>query len=204
MGKDLAGLALPLRAVNVSNAEGFDLGWCAVDANGRVIGYCMTEAQARQLVAPFAASHALPNAPGDCPHGMQTGGTPKAPCALCEADRLSSLPSTTPQKRLPEDVAICRRQPHGERSIGWVPLGREAENAMLDGLFTPSATACRNSEAFTVLGLVEWLQRWWKRDAAWRESQQAQLGPDVAHLMRGVADMIEQNNRADGGKQTNG
>lgn len=67
---------------------------------------------------------------------------------------------------------------------------------------TASATACRDSEAFTVLGLVEWLQRWWKRDAVWRESQQAQLGPDVAHLMRGVANMIEQNNSPDGGEQT--
>jgi hypothetical protein len=49
-----ATLALPLRAVNVSSPDGWNFGWCAVDANNRIIGYCMTEAQAKQLVAPFA------------------------------------------------------------------------------------------------------------------------------------------------------
>jgi hypothetical protein len=49
-----AALALPLRAVNVSSPDGWNFGWCAVDANNRIIGYCMTEAQAKQLVAPFA------------------------------------------------------------------------------------------------------------------------------------------------------
>lgn len=53
----------------------------------------------RQIRADYAPSHALENAEPGCPHGMQTGGTPKAPCALCEADRLAaSVPSTTPQK----------------------------------------------------------------------------------------------------------
>lgn len=54
--QDTAALALPLRAINVSNHDGFTLGWCAVDANNRVIGYCMTEAQAKQLVAPFSGA----------------------------------------------------------------------------------------------------------------------------------------------------
>lgn len=52
------GLALPLRALEVGTPGGFQLGWCAVDADDRVIGYCMTEEQAKQLVAPFAESHA--------------------------------------------------------------------------------------------------------------------------------------------------
>ena len=44
---------------------------------------------------------------------------------------------------------------------------------------------------FPPLAMVEWLQRWWKMDGGWRNLQRAQLGPDVAQLMRGVADMIE-------------
>jgi hypothetical protein len=58
-----AALALPLRAVNVSSPDGWNFGWCAVDANNRIIGYCMTEAQAKQLVAPFA--HADSATPAD-------------------------------------------------------------------------------------------------------------------------------------------
>jgi hypothetical protein len=58
-----ATLALPLRAVNVSAPDGWNFGWCAVDANNRIIGYCMTEAQAKQLVAPFA--HADSATPAD-------------------------------------------------------------------------------------------------------------------------------------------
>lgn len=46
-------------------------------------------------------------------------------------------------------------------------------------------------DATANLILVEWLQRWWKRDEEWRDQQRAQFGPDVAALMRGVADMIE-------------
>lgn len=50
-------------------------------------------------------SHALENAEPGCPHGMQTGGTPKAPCALCEADRLAaSVPSTTRRTMTLPDV----------------------------------------------------------------------------------------------------
>jgi hypothetical protein len=58
-----AALALPLRAVNVSSPDGWNFGWCAVDANNRIIGYCMTETQAKQLVAPFA--HADSATPAD-------------------------------------------------------------------------------------------------------------------------------------------
>lgn len=54
--KNGEGLALPLRAVSTVSAEGFNFGWCVVDANNRVLGYCMTERQAAQLVAPFASS----------------------------------------------------------------------------------------------------------------------------------------------------
>lgn len=50
------GLALPLEALPVVSSEGFDFGWCVVDAGKRVLGYCLTEAQAKQLVAPFARS----------------------------------------------------------------------------------------------------------------------------------------------------
>lgn len=49
-------LALPLRAVKLNEPGGFEFGWCAVDAEDRVIGYCMTETQAKQLVAPFLSS----------------------------------------------------------------------------------------------------------------------------------------------------
>lgn len=49
-------MSLPLRAVHLASPGGWDFGWCAVDANNRVVGHCMTEAQAHQLVAPFLQS----------------------------------------------------------------------------------------------------------------------------------------------------
>lgn len=38
--------------------------------------------------------------------------------------------------------------------------------------------------------ITAWLKRWWLDDA-WREEQKKIYGPDIAHLLRGVADMIE-------------
>lgn len=39
--------------------------------------------------------------------------------------------------------------------------------------------------------LTAWLQSWWQQDDAWRAEQRKLYGSDTAHLLRGVADMIE-------------
>ena len=44
--------------------------------------------------------------------------------------------------------------------------------------------------------LIVWLQSWWTLSEAERADRHKTFGPDVAHLMRGVADMIEQSNAA--------
>lgn len=49
-------LALPLRAIELSKPGSWEFGWCVVDATDRVLGYCMTEAQAKQLAAPFSSA----------------------------------------------------------------------------------------------------------------------------------------------------
>ena len=38
--------------------------------------------------------------------------------------------------------------------------------------------------------IIKWCKRWWQDDA-WREEQKKTYGCDTAHLLRGVADMIE-------------
>ena len=40
--------------------------------------------------------------------------------------------------------------------------------------------------------LVAWLQSWWQISEAERADRRKTFGPDVAHLLRGVADMIEE------------
>ena len=44
--------------------------------------------------------------------------------------------------------------------------------------------------------LVAWLKSWWQISDAERADLRKIFGPDVAHLLRGVADMIEQPNAA--------
>ena len=40
--------------------------------------------------------------------------------------------------------------------------------------------------------MVAWLKLWWSEDEFWRGMRRSSgFGPDVAHLMRGVADMID-------------
>ena len=39
--------------------------------------------------------------------------------------------------------------------------------------------------------IVKWCQKWWQNDD-WRKEQMKVYACDVAHLLRGVADMIEQ------------
>lgn len=58
------GLFLPLEAIDVSAPGGFQIGWCVVDANKRVIGYCMTEKQAHQLAD---AANGTPRSAGTRP-----------------------------------------------------------------------------------------------------------------------------------------
>lgn len=65
--KNGEGLALPLEAINVSGKDGWDFGWCVVNANKRVHGYCLTEKQAHQIV--------------DAVNGTIPSATPQKPVA---------------------------------------------------------------------------------------------------------------------------
>jgi len=44
--------------------------------------------------------------------------------------------------------------------------------------------------------LVTWLRKWWKNGPFWRASERLKYSVDVAHLLRGVADMIDRPERA--------
>lgn len=87
-------------------------------------------------------------------------------------DRLSTRPTTG---------LTCE---YGEHPPRLVSTQRDTEFDVDQWLRLKDATA--------VLLITEWLQRWWKRGPGWRNIQRAQLGPDTAQLMRGVADYIEQ------------
>lgn len=74
----------------------------------------------------------------------------------------------------------------------WAYLTSDDFTRALQGHYIESSAPSAREATFAPLEMVEWLQRWWKRDATWRNQQRAMLGQDVAQLMRGVADMLEQ------------
>ena len=117
-------------------------------------------------------------------------------------DLLAALQSATPANARAvalENLMVAANIPlplrnRAERFLRTsAPHHREREwyqiiEAMLKAATLPEAPQPAGHMA---VGLVEWLKWWWERDQEWRELQRKELGPDVAHLMRGVADMIE-------------
>lgn len=110
-------LALPLRAMNVSSKDGWDFGWCVVDATDRVLGYCMTEAQAKQLVAPFAETAMVQknignSAPGYVESETRENEVPAG--AKGDANASASVPST-PARPAGASALSAARLPEGWR-----------------------------------------------------------------------------------------
>jgi hypothetical protein len=76
-----------------------------------------------------------------------------------------------------------------QKCFSWI-YGDQPARCDCDGLDGYKPVKKNGGLSLSPNQIVEWLQSWWSEDA-WREVQLNEYGPDVSHLLRGVADMIE-------------
>lgn len=76
-------------------------------------------------------------------------------------------------------------------ATGWPPIDIAAAELTFEELWKLGQRLLSAAPNLAGHDLVDWLKSWWSLDEMWRDSQRKLYGPDVAHLMRGVADMIE-------------
>lgn len=114
--------------------------------------------------------------------------------AVAALAELNAAPQVTPVASGETETGQCAPRPADAapdaflfhiREIG---KGRGREFAAIDYTLQEGEELLKKTPLYN---LVAWLQSWWTRDEVWRAAQRKLYGPDVAHLLRGVADMIE-------------